>query len=220
MLARTNRPIPLSSWALNGWHPSPPPFVLVSLFPFIRFVDPPMRKIGTVETRVAAQRFCDFLVTQGIASSLDPADPARPDAVQSLWIKEETKVVQAREMLTEFVKNPNDGRYAVDAAAAKLRAEQEALNRKTTACSARYGSDGATATAMQRPITILVLIGVCVTLGVLTDFGSPKARISRDGRLVVSSEATALDLFPSDRAKMQRRHPIRLSPSKKVSGGD
>ncbi len=103
--------------------------------------------------------------------------------------------MQAREMLSEFVKNPNDGRYAVDAAAAKLRAEQEALNRKRLRAQQGMAPTARRPAAMQRPITILVLIGVCVTLGVLTDFGSPKARISRDGRLVVSSEATALDLL-------------------------
>ncbi len=115
---------------------------------------------------------------------------------------------------------PNDGRYAVDAAAAKLRAEQEALNRKRLRAQQGMAPTGATSRSMQRPITILVLIGVCVTLGVLTDFGSPKARISRDGRLVVSSEATALDLLSFRSSEDAKKTSDRLSLSRKGSGGD
>lgn len=163
-------------------------------------VDPPMRKIGTVETRVAAQRFCDFLVTRGIESSLDPTDPARPDAVQAMWIKDETKVSQARELLSEFISNPSDARYAVDGTAAKMRAEQEALNRKRLRAQQGMAPTMRRSASVQRPVTVLVLLGICITLGVLTNFGNPTPRISRDGRMVASTEATALDLlsFRSD----------------------
>ncbi len=152
-----------------------------------------MRKIGSIDSRSSAQRFSDYLVTQGIESSLEPIDAAATDAAQAIWIKEEAKVAQARGLLTEFVANPQDPRYAVNAEAARLRAEQQELNRKRLRAQQSMASTVRRSSANQRPVVILVFTAICVTFGVLTNFGNPTPRVSRDGRLAPSSEAATLD---------------------------
>ena len=65
-----------------------------------------MRQIGTLQTQAQADRFTAFLITQGISAV------AEPEANWwAIWVRDEDRVLPARDALEEFRRNPDDARY-------------------------------------------------------------------------------------------------------------
>ena len=133
-----------------------------------------MRQIGTLPDPQQAQRFADYLLTQGITTKVDTHD-----GVATLWVREEDQVPRASEELANFTREPDSERYVAAVPEAKsLRREMERkekqFRRNLIDVRRRWSSAGATG---PRPVTN-VLIGISVLVAVLTSFGKPDA----DGR--------------------------------------
>ena len=134
-----------------------------------------MRQIGTLPDPQQAQRFADYLLTQGITTKIDTHD-----GVATLWVREEDQVPRASEELATFTREPESERYAAAVPEAQsLRREAERkekqFRRNLIDVRRRWGSAGATG---RRPVTN-VLIGISVLVAVLTSFGKDDA----DGRV-------------------------------------
>jgi GlpG protein len=123
-----------------------------------------MRQIGTLPDPRQAQRFADYLLTQGITTKLDPHD-----GVVNVWVREEDQVPRAVEELASFQREPESDRYAAAVPEAQtLRREmqrrEKQFRRNLIDVRRRWSSVGATG---RRPVTN-ALIGVSVIVAVLT----------------------------------------------------
>ncbi len=79
-----------------------------------------MRQIGYIESREEAQRFSDYLLTEGISCKLESGGDC-----WTLWIHDERHVEPGREALKQFQANPEDPRYtSVSEEAGLLRREE------------------------------------------------------------------------------------------------
>lgn len=126
-----------------------------------------MRQIGTLPDPQQAQRFADYLLTQGITTKIDTHD-----GVATLWVREEDQVPRASEELATFTREPDSERYAAAVPQAQsLRREadrkEKQFRRNLIDVRRRWGSAGATG---PRPVTNS-LIGICVVATLLSDFG-------------------------------------------------
>jgi GlpG protein len=120
-----------------------------------------MRQIATLPEGDAARRFADYLLTLKIDTRLE-----REPGGWALWVCDEDRVLQAREELAEFTRNPADPRYAsAGPTAAALRREEskaeEQYRRRQVRLRERWGDP----TRVYRPLTIaLVVASVAVAL--------------------------------------------------------
>ncbi|MCU0874590.1 MAG: rhomboid family intramembrane serine protease [Pirellulaceae bacterium] len=129
-----------------------------------------MRQIGTLQTQAQADRFTAFLITQGISAVVEPE--ANWWAV---WVRDEDRVVAARDALEEFRRNPDDARYrgVMREASAVLQEEakrRELARKNVITMAARGGPPGVRAA----PLTA-VIIGLCVVLFVMSGWGRKAA---------------------------------------------
>ena len=65
-----------------------------------------MRKAGTITEKSDADRFADYLLTQGISSRIDKEADGH-----AVWIIEEQHLEQARQYLDAFLANPADAKF-------------------------------------------------------------------------------------------------------------
>ncbi len=65
-----------------------------------------MRQAGTLSDEATAQRFADFLLTEGIANRIDPSD-----GKWNVWIYDDDDLKRGRELLDEFRANPDEAKY-------------------------------------------------------------------------------------------------------------
>src|SRR5690606_24629205 len=123
---------------------------------------------GSVESRSDAQRFVDYLTTQGVSAVAEAGD----GQVWSIWVREEDRVDESREQLTRFQQNPNDPKYTrVEQKAAEVRQQQQAraerTRRQTVDMRERWQ-----APLTRRAPAVVVLIGLSVAVSLLTGFGN------------------------------------------------
>src|SRR5580698_184933 len=120
-----------------------------------------MRQVGTLASQQDAERFVDYLLTQGVPARAD-SSPAGFD----VWVVEENDVARAKQSLAEFQANPVDPRYAAAQSLARhLRGEQAAEQRKAQRrivdMSTRWGRP----LSGRIPVTVaLIVASVAVTL--------------------------------------------------------
>lgn len=79
-----------------------------------------MRQLGSLDSKLLADRFCDFLVSEEISCQVE-----KDDGKFAVWVLDEDKLEQARAAFAEFQNNPDATRFA-DAhfKAEQVRAEQ------------------------------------------------------------------------------------------------
>ncbi len=65
-----------------------------------------MRQAGTIPTEAEARRLADYLLTRDIEAQVDD-DPEG----WAIWIRDENHLVEARNLVKEFLENPDDPRY-------------------------------------------------------------------------------------------------------------
>jgi len=190
----------------------PPSFTLTGL----------MRRIGLVENSSHAELFCDYLVTLGIhATSEQTSDsPESSSATESeqreIWVKDERKVDAAKTALDLFLLQPDEARYlssSVDAA--KVRAQEVEANKRRlkNVQPVRHrslpglgggglGGGGLGGGNSQRPVVALAMVAICVIVGLLTNFGSPRITRAQRERAMPSREtkvfASMTFLSPDD----------------------
>jgi GlpG protein len=153
-----------------------------------------MRRIGTVELSSHADRFCDYLLTQGVVATVDPSQEGDGAVRYGIWVKDESRVGQAREALAEFQKAPNDPRFEVSQEAAKRRAETIAENQRRlkNLQAPKLGSLPGSS-AGDRPVIIIGVIIACVIAGFATNMGRPRIKVVQersvvDGQLVIKNK--------------------------------
>ncbi|MGD9648363.1 MAG: rhomboid family intramembrane serine protease [Pirellulales bacterium] len=127
-----------------------------------------MRQIGTLSDPQQAQRFADYLLTQGITTRLDPHD-----GVVNVWVREEDQVPRAVAELASFQREPNDDRYqaaAPEAQALRREAQRREKQFRRNLIDVRRRWSGAGVSG-RRPVTN-ALIGISVIVAVLTYGGN------------------------------------------------
>ncbi len=135
-----------------------------------------MRQAGILSNRDEAQRFVDYLLTQGIISKTEPEGET-----WAVWVREEDQVPQAVRELEAFRTDPQGARYrqAADAAIAlrKQQAREEQQRRKNY-IEVRQRWD-ARLPGGRRLLTI-VLIAASILGSLLTDFGQNDSEFLRN----------------------------------------
>ncbi len=172
-----------------------------------------MRRIASFDDESSARRFADYLYTLSIETRLDGPEAVGTEPVGTelaeqhpapewdLWIRDESRVDQARAEYADFVADPTASRFDVVGEAARLRDERIARetdrlakrnqrsqnqpreNSASTGDSMRSARADATAPLGSQPgdrirqksipITIAI-IAISVIVSVTTNFGSPR----------------------------------------------
>jgi len=156
-----------------------------------------MRLIGTVETAQDAARLADYLLTRGIAAQSEPGT----DGFR-LWVLEEDRVAEARQVLDEYRVAPGDSRY--DAAAGPARAARAELARKQRE---RERLAGQTVSRQRSrsgpPLVTVTLIAMSVVVAWKTKLGNPGAQTLRIGMDPVAALRGPIEL-PIQRLTLTR----------------
>ena len=126
-----------------------------------------MRHIGFITSQQDADRFSDYLYSQGI-----PAQVEAEEGRFAIWVRDEDAVARSRTSLAEFQADPEADKYiAAVAEASRLRAEavhrQQESRRTTVDVRREVWNRPAT---QRMPITIGMIV-VCVIIALLTQFG-------------------------------------------------
>jgi GlpG protein len=135
-----------------------------------------MRCLGVIDSHKRAETFVAYLLTENIATQIECVDETQDR--WELWIRDEDKLAVARAELDVFQANPQDPKYltavqrAADILAQKEKARQAAVKniRRVKPSSAR----GGIGSGPLPPLTLTLAI-ICVVLGFLTNFGSPRS---------------------------------------------
>jgi GlpG protein len=110
-----------------------------------------MREIGAISDREAAKLFADYLLTLGIANRVD-----HEPSGWVVWVRDEDQVSRGREELEQFLRHE------------EVQRERD-YNRRVVDVRSQWGR----MTMRRRPVT-LVVIGICLVVGVLTELGDAK----------------------------------------------
>lgn len=130
-----------------------------------------MRKIGNIEEQEQAQRFIDYLFSEGIAAHFD----AESDGATSIWVEDEDALESARSALSAFREDPEASVYHQAAEKAETLRKEE---RRKAAAFSRQVYDRNRIERRSRwfsiPVTrVLIILSVMATLlgGLGTDTG-------------------------------------------------
>ena len=130
-----------------------------------------MRQIGTIPTEAEAQRFAAYLITQGISAMAET-----DGAVWAIWVHDENQLDKAKEELEQFRVDPNDRKYSgavrqADSLKRQQAQKREQAQKNVVEMRGRWGRP-----AVQKKPLVLVLIGLCVVVSFMTDFGKAGAQ--------------------------------------------
>jgi|GEM_PF-5478816 len=150
-----------------------------------------MRRIGFLDNPVDANRFCEFLLTRQIRATAE--QEAEGTERQAIWVKEESRVDEARGLLAEFQVDPRGTRYDVAHEAREILRREQAeqaqrlsrLKKFNPAVASPIGSLG----NQRVPVTIVSIV-LCVLAG-LRDGIRPADRPGRSHRGANSPPAKA-----------------------------
>jgi GlpG protein len=126
-----------------------------------------MRQIATLADGNAARVLADYLLTLKIETRLDE-DPEG----WVVWVCDEDRVDQARQVLDEFLRNPADPRYSAS------RRDAQSLRRQEAAAEAAYRRRQERLRARMQGLATggrtvtLALVAISVIVAVLTNLGS------------------------------------------------
>jgi GlpG protein len=122
-----------------------------------------MRHLGSLESLQHAKSLVSYLLVQGIDCHLDQSG----NEVE-IWVKDEDRLAEAASEFDAFRRDPSDGKYEASvSAAAKIIRENERERkaiRKRIVNVSRGGLN-------RKPRLTLILIGLCILVAVLTNFG-------------------------------------------------
>ncbi len=150
-----------------------------------------MRRIGSIDKQPDAARFCDYLTSQSIRSTAE--HQAEDGGRCVIWVKDENRVDDAREMLATFLADPQNDRYDVSDQAEAIRRREREENRRRQANLRKVRSTSFNPLGERRtPVTIGV-IAVCVIVGFLSGFGRPRLGFDEYGREIPTLESRVFD---------------------------
>lgn len=130
-----------------------------------------MRQIGTIDSDAQAERFSDYLLTQGIGNMVE--ESAGAGSAWAVWVEDDDHLDRARTELASFRANPGDARYDTTAAAARLRkdAERDERRRRKQFVDVRTRLSGAGAVSARTVPVTIVLVAASLLVGALTRLG-------------------------------------------------
>jgi GlpG protein len=129
---------------------------------------PTMRQIGSIDDEQQAQRLGDYLLTQGLRNHVEKSASGMWD----LWVEDDDLLERGRTELQHFRNNPDDPRFAVAAAAPKLRKEAEKAEQRRAKQFVDVRTRWSTPSQFVRPVTIaLVAISIIISLGTKLGMG-------------------------------------------------
>lgn len=132
-----------------------------------------MRQLGTVADEKAAQRFADYLLTKGIAVSLEPeSDGCR------IWVRNEDHLEPARREFAEFLAAPEAPIYQDAARHAEfLRVEERRRVKEARKNFIDVSTRWRGRVTRRIPVTLL-LIAASVVTAIFTDLGKKDSTVS------------------------------------------
>jgi GlpG protein len=165
-----------------------------------------MRRIGTIPNPLDARRFCDYLITLQVHATAEPArdsdatGAALNEGPHEVWVRDENRLDQARELLDEFLADPGHARYEVSSKARDILRQEQAERVKRVAKVRKFNPGSGVAgfgggmSNQRTPLTVSIIV-LCVLVGLLTGFGNPRpaARADQTGRRTPSSELRIYD---------------------------
>jgi GlpG protein len=128
-----------------------------------------MRQIGFIDDERDAERFGDYLLSQGIVSSIEEMN----GGAWAVWIEDDDHLERGRQELDRFRANPADPRYdaAGDAKVIRKHAEKAEHRRRQNFIDVR--TRWSHPAKLARPVTI-ILAAVSILVAVATRLGSTK----------------------------------------------
>ena len=143
-------------WSNNG---------VLLLFPFPTAVT--MRLIGVTEGQKKVGNFAAWLLTQEIETKVETTD----DGKVEVWVKEEDYFKAALGQYEEFLKNPDDPKYAAAVTEAnQILREKEKKRREIQKKQMKVPRSSGGMGAPTGPMTKTVMI-LCLLVAILTNFG-------------------------------------------------
>lgn len=123
-----------------------------------------MRHIGELNDDSQALVFAAYLKVQGIESQIDPQSGGGAE----IWIKDEDQFDDARRELKSFQDDPSNSKYSESVQIAKTLVRDEEKKRKQLQKKIiRVGAGN----VKRKPPLTLTLIGLCVLVALITNFG-------------------------------------------------
>jgi GlpG protein len=165
-----------------------------------------MRQAGTLSNRDEAQRFADYLLTQGISARVEP------DADRfAVWVRDEDQLARAKEELAAFVASPNAERFRnAESVAEQVRKQQLRDERQRRKNFVELRDRWDTRPAGRHPITLL-LIAASVFVFVASDFGTKHGTAILRQLWLVDPGGNPLEMLAgSPMQDVQRGHVWRL----------
>lgn len=122
-----------------------------------------MRHLGSLENLQDAKSMVAYLLVRGIDCHLDP-----DETNIEIWVKDEDRLPEAASEFQSFQQNPQSSKYSdAISAAAKIVKEKERERKAIQKRIVNVGQGGLKRT----PRLTITLIGLCVAVAVLTNFG-------------------------------------------------
>ncbi len=123
-----------------------------------------MRIIGMFRNKNQAQVFGDYLYALGIDNKVEPEDPQ----VWNVWVVSDDHLDRAKELLTEFISNPENPKYLEAIKLASQKRQEEHQNNVDYQKKV-YGREQLFKSRIG--ILTVILIGISVVVTILTFFG-------------------------------------------------
>ncbi len=122
-----------------------------------------MRQVGSLSNLDQAERFADYLRSEGTECSIDNGS----DGFR-IWVQDDDRVASAKQELPIFLADPNHMRYRDASEIAKARLIEKQLRREAARSNTIYVSNSwNTSAAQQCPVTF-GLIAISILVGILT----------------------------------------------------
>jgi GlpG protein len=112
-----------------------------------------MRQIGSIEGDRDAERFSDYLLTQGIGNMVEEQGPGGAWAV---WVEDDDHLDRGRVELEQFRTNPGDARYDVESKAQRIRKQSETSEKRRRAQYVDVRTRWSHPASLARPVTIVL----------------------------------------------------------------
>lgn len=125
-----------------------------------------MRQIGTIDGDRDAERFSDYLLTQGIANMVEEQGPG---GAWSVWVENDDLLDRGRSELDQFRANPNDPRYAVESKAERIRKQSDKAQHRRRTQYVDMRTHWSHPTNLARPVTILLAV-----LSIIASIAGPR----------------------------------------------
>ncbi len=152
-----------------------------------------MRLIGNLPSETEAHTFAAYLLTQSIDCHVEADGHDSFD----VWVKDEDGFEQAKSEISEFRADPKSEKYRKALTEAKKIAETTAAKQKQYQKNVRAGAATTKKGIFETAPLTMVLVGICVIVSVLTNFGSKE---KHDGAVARALQFVAVDA-PSEELK-------------------